>query len=158
VRFGGACDGCAASMLTFHAGVKKAITDACPEITEVILVKSAGGAAKTVHFISPFAADRWLSVGTLQEIPDGGVRALDAGGVGVILCRRGVVVTCFEDSCSHLNLGIAGGTITQDVITCPHHGFRYDLATGACLTAPIASLRAYEVRIAGHNVEIKRPG
>src|SRR5262249_24378051 len=31
VRFIGACDGCAASALTFHAGVKKAIQDACPE-------------------------------------------------------------------------------------------------------------------------------
>ena len=43
VRFLGACDGCAASQLTFVAGVKKAIQDACPEIRHVVEVK--GGLA-----------------------------------------------------------------------------------------------------------------
>ncbi len=47
VRFTGACDGCAASALTFHAGVKKAIEDACPDITEIVQVKGhAGGATR----------------------------------------------------------------------------------------------------------------
>ena len=31
VRFLGACDGCPASALTFHAGVKKAVQEACPK-------------------------------------------------------------------------------------------------------------------------------
>ena len=42
VRFTGACDGCPASQLTFHAGVKKAVEDACPEITEILQVKGTG--------------------------------------------------------------------------------------------------------------------
>jgi nitrite reductase/ring-hydroxylating ferredoxin subunit/Fe-S cluster biogenesis protein NfuA len=156
VRFLGACDGCAASMLTFHAGVKKAVMDACPEITDVIQVKGAGGGAgETVRFVSPFADGNWLPAGTLKEIPDGGIRTLDAGGVDVILFRRGAAVTCFEDTCSHLGLGISTGTITEGVITCPHHGFRYDLATGECLTAPVVRLRARDVRVAGDDVQIK---
>jgi Fe-S cluster biogenesis protein NfuA/nitrite reductase/ring-hydroxylating ferredoxin subunit len=158
VRFLGACDGCAASMLTFHAGVKKAVMDACPEITEVIQVKGAGGAGVTTSFVSPFAGGNWLSAGTFMEIPEGGVRTFDAGGVDVILFRRGATVTCFEDSCSHLSLSIATGAIMEGVITCPHHGFRYDLASGECLTAPVVRLRSHEVRITGDNVEIKLAG
>ena len=41
-----ACDGCPASALTFHAGVKKAVEDACPEITEILQVKGMGGGGK----------------------------------------------------------------------------------------------------------------
>jgi Fe-S cluster biogenesis protein NfuA/nitrite reductase/ring-hydroxylating ferredoxin subunit len=158
VRFLGACDGCAASMLTFHAGVKKAVMDACPEITDVIQVKGMGGGGQTASFVSPFAGGNWLSAGTLQEIPEGGIRTLDLGGVDVILYRCGSTITCFQDACSHLGLGIATGAITEGVITCPHHGFRYDLASGACLTAPVVRLRSHEVRVTDNNVQIKLAG
>lgn len=51
----GACDGCAASALTFHAGIKTAVQQACPEITEIVHVKGLGGTA-TTRFVSPFAS------------------------------------------------------------------------------------------------------
>ncbi|MBO0750990.1 MAG: NifU family protein [Bradyrhizobiaceae bacterium] len=158
VRFLGACDGCAASMLTFHAGVKKAVMDACPEITEVIQIKGTSGTAAAGHVVSPFAGGTWLAAGTLEDIPEGGVRRFGAGGVDVLLFRRGTAVTCFEDACSHLGLGLGGGTIADGVITCPHHGFRYDLATGACLTAPVVRLRSLEVHVSGDKVEIRLAG
>jgi Fe-S cluster biogenesis protein NfuA/nitrite reductase/ring-hydroxylating ferredoxin subunit len=158
VRFLGACDGCAASMLTFHAGVKKAVMDACPEITEVIQVKGAGGAVATASFVSPFAGGGWLPAGTLTEIPEGSIRTLDVGGVDVILFRRGSTVTCFQDACSHLGLGISTGTIRDGIITCPHHGFRYDLATGECLTAPVVRLRSQHVCVTGNRVDVKLAG
>jgi Fe-S cluster biogenesis protein NfuA/nitrite reductase/ring-hydroxylating ferredoxin subunit len=158
VRLLGACHGCAASMLTFHAGVKKAVMDACPEITEVVQVKGAGGAGTTASFVSPFAGDGWLPAGTLQEIPEGGIRTRDVGGVDVVLFRRGSTVTCFQDACSHLGLGISAGPIIDGVITCPHHGFRYDLATGKCLTAPVVRLRSQDVRVIGDRVDIKLTG
>jgi Fe-S cluster biogenesis protein NfuA/nitrite reductase/ring-hydroxylating ferredoxin subunit len=158
VRFLGACDGCAASMLTFHAGVKKAVMDACPEVTEVIQVKGAGGSNGASHFVSPFAAGEWLAAGTLRDIPDDGIRTFAAGGVDVILFRRGALVTCFEDVCSHVGLGISAGTVSDGVITCPHHGFRYDLATGECLTAPVVRLRSHDVRVSDDNVAIRLAG
>ena len=56
VEFAGACDGCASSAMTFEAGIRKAIMDACPEITEVVLGKgrTPGASARPVHFVSPF--------------------------------------------------------------------------------------------------------
>jgi len=61
VRFVGACDGCPASMLTFNAGVKKAIEAHCPEITKIEQIR--GLAAPTdanggVQFVSPFAVNQ----------------------------------------------------------------------------------------------------
>jgi len=55
VQLIGACDGCAASALTFHAGIKAAVQQACPEITEIVHVKGLGGTA-TTHLVSPFAS------------------------------------------------------------------------------------------------------
>ena len=159
VRFTGACDGCAASALTFHAGVKKAVEDACPEITDIIQVKGhAGGANGAVNFISPFALNAsgdWLFAGRLNEIPEGGVCALSLGGEKVLLFRRGPVVACFRNACAHLGLPIDDGDVEDAIITCPHHGFRYDLTSGECLTAPEVQLQPHAVRVIGNRVEVR---
>lgn len=158
VRFVGACDGCPASQLTFHAGVKKAVEDACPEITEVLQVKGSGAVNENaVHFVSPFAnqAGDWLDAGTLSDIPDAGVRSLVVGGEKVLLSRRGTVVTCFQNACAHLGFPIHDGEVEGGIITCPHHGFRYDLASGECLTAPEVQLQSHAVRVTGSKVEVK---
>ncbi len=75
VRFTGACDGCPASALTFHEGVKKAIAEACPEITEIRQVKGQARdrSGDPPNLVSPFSLDRrggWLFASTLAEVPD----------------------------------------------------------------------------------------
>jgi nitrite reductase/ring-hydroxylating ferredoxin subunit len=159
VRFVGACDGCPASQLTFHAGVKKAVEESCPEITDVLQVKGTGaGGGNGVNFVSPFAlhADGdWLDAGTLAEIPQGGVRTLELGGEKVVLSRQGSIVTCFQNACAHLGFPIHDGEVEDGIITCPHHGFRYDLASGECLTAPEVQLQSHAVRVIGVRVEVR---
>jgi nitrite reductase/ring-hydroxylating ferredoxin subunit/Fe-S cluster biogenesis protein NfuA len=161
VRFTGACDGCAASALTFHAGVKKAVQDACPEITEIRQIKGlANGtaAADGVRFVSPFVLDSggaWRPAGRLDEIPEGGLRTLTLDGEKLILHRRGGVVSCMQNACAHLGFPLDDGSIEDGIITCPYHGFRYDLASGECLTAPEVQLQAHAVRVIGDRLEVR---
>jgi nitrite reductase/ring-hydroxylating ferredoxin subunit/Fe-S cluster biogenesis protein NfuA len=159
VRFMGACDGCPASALTFHAGVKKAVQDACPQITEIVQVRGLGsGGEGRVRFISPFALGAegdWISAGTLSRIPEGGMLATQVGAENVLLARQGSIVTCFQNACAHLGFAIDSGDIDNGIITCPHHGFRYDLASGECLTAPEVQLQSHAVRVIGDHVEVR---
>jgi Fe-S cluster biogenesis protein NfuA/nitrite reductase/ring-hydroxylating ferredoxin subunit len=159
VRFKGACDGCPASALTFHAGVKKALQDVCPEITDIVQVKGFGPDAESaVRFISPFALNakgNWIPAGTLSEFADGVVRSMQLGDRKVILWRNGASITCFENACAHLGFPIHDGEVESGIISCPHHGFRYDLATGECLTAPEVQLQPHAVRIVGAAVEVR---
>lgn len=157
VQFIGACDGCSASTLTFTAGVKKAVQDACPEITDVVQVKGRAVGAGA-HFVSPFALTdegEWLAACTLSDIPEDGLHATEVGGAPVVLCRRGNAVVCYQDACAHLGLPIRAGQIEDGVIRCPHHGFRYDLGSGECLTAPEVQLQAHAVRVIGDRVEVR---
>ena len=159
VRVTGACDGCPASTLTFHAGVKKAVQDACPEITEIRQVKGLGGAGESgVNFISPFALNatgNWIAAAKLSGIPDGSVQSLEIAGTKVVLSRQGAAVTCFQNACAHLGLPIADGEVENGIITCAYHGFQYDLASGECLTAPEVQLQAHAVRVIGDRIEVR---
>lgn len=159
VRFIGACDGCPASTLTFHAGIKKAVQDACPEITGIVQVKGLGGGIDNgVRFISPFALNargNWIAAGLLSDIPEGSLRATTIGGEKVLLSRNGASVTCFQDACAHLGFEIHDGEVEGGIITCPHHGFQYDLGSGECLTAPEVQLQPHAVRVIGNRVEVR---
>ena len=161
VRFTGSCDGCPASALTFHAGVKKAVEDACPEITEILQVKGMAAPAangETVRFVSPFAlapGGQWHYAAKLSDIPEGGIKALALDGEKLLLSRRGSIVTCFTNACAHLGLALDDGDVEDGIITCPYHGFRYDLASGECLTAPAVQLQPHAVRVVGARVEVR---
>jgi Fe-S cluster biogenesis protein NfuA/nitrite reductase/ring-hydroxylating ferredoxin subunit len=159
VRFIGACDGCPASALTFHAGVKKAVQDACPEITDITQVKGLGGSEESgVRFVSPFALGdkgNWVAAGLLSDVPEGSVRSTIIGGEKVLLSRNGATVTCFQNACAHLGFPIHDGEIENGIITCPHHGFQYDLSSGECLTAPEVQLQSHAVRVIGPRVEVR---
>ena len=160
VRFTGACDGCPASALTFHAGVKKAVQDACPEITEIISGQGARrlrGAA-CVSSARSLWATRAAGVrgGLLSDIPEGAVRIRRSSAArGVLLSRKAPVVTCFQNACAHLGFPLDDGEIENGIITCPHHGFQYDLASGECLTAPEVQLQSHAVRVIGPRVEVR---
>ena len=158
VRFLGACDGCPASALTFHAGVKKAVQDACPEITEIRQVKGLRGSESGVNFVSPFASGAsgpWMHAGSLSDIPEGGVLATVLGGAKLLLSRQGNVVSCFQNACAHLGLALDEGAVENGIITCPHHAFQYDLASGECLTAPEVQLQSHAVRVIGRRVDVR---
>ncbi len=159
IRFLGACDGCPASQLTFYAGVKKAIQEKVPEITEVKQAKGLGGGGSDgVQFTSPFANygdSEWSIAIALDDIADGETRIVDIDGNSVILTRFENKVSCFKNACAHMGLEMTQGEISETIITCPHHGFKYALESGECITAPEVQLQPHAVRVKGPNIEVR---
>ena len=47
------------------------------------------------------------------------------------------------------------GEIGEAIITCPHHGFKYALESGECITAPEVQLQPHAVRVKGSNIEVR---
>jgi nitrite reductase/ring-hydroxylating ferredoxin subunit/Fe-S cluster biogenesis protein NfuA len=156
VRLVGNCDHCPSSTLTFVAGVRHAIEEACPEIREVRQAKGTSGTRGSIDFVSPFAPGGWHFATTLESIPENGAKALTVDDEPFVLARAGRSVTCYRDACAHLGLPISNGTVSAGRITCPHHGFTYDLASGECLTVPEVQLAPIAVRLVGDRVEILR--
>lgn len=159
VRFIGACDSCPASALTFHAGVKKAIQEHCPAITKIVQVKGIAHAQSDgVRFISPFSVPEggtWLPVCTLAEIPPAGALFTRVGTQPVIVSHTDAGVQCFQNACAHMGWPLDNGAIADGILTCPSHGFRYDLRSGECLTAPEVQLEVHAVRVIGDRVEVR---
>lgn len=162
IRLVGACDGCPASGLTLTEGIEKAIREYCPEITTINTLKghaSPPGSTDTmVSFVSPFALrgeTGWQYAAELADIPECGVKAVQMAGRSLLLSRQHDQVSCFENACAHMGQPLDKGAVADGILTCPHHGFRYDLASGECLTAPEVQLVPHAVRVRGAIVEVR---
>lgn len=162
IRLMGTCDGCPSSELTITEGIEKAIRERCPEIVTIKKmsgrVPNAGLSGTPVAFVSPFGMSRdagWHHVGELSEIPDGGIKVVEVGGQSLLLSRQNFRVTSFENACAHMGMPLEMGTVADGILTCPYHGFRYDLSSGECLTAPEVQLVPHPVRVVGMKVEVK---
>jgi Fe-S cluster biogenesis protein NfuA/nitrite reductase/ring-hydroxylating ferredoxin subunit len=170
VRLIGACSHCPASSLTLSQGVEEAIKRYCPEIQRVIATESSSHSPQSSGMNSPFAPDwvsDWLEVTSLAEVPQGRLLAMKLAGKSLLLTRLGETVVCYHNACSHLGVPLDGGELHQEmhqeghepggqtILTCPYHGFRYCLTTGACLTSPETPLQSYPVEVRAGQVFVK---
>ena len=72
----------------------------------------------------------------LAALPDGGVELVVAGGLDVALFRRGDEIFALGNECAHKGGNLCDGRVEGDIVTCPLHGWEFDLRSGVCMTIP----------------------
>lgn len=91
------------------------------------------------------------------EIAAGGRKAILLDDVPALLLRIGDDYYAIEDVCTHDGQPLTDGPVHDCQITCPRHGARFDLKTGAALcmpaTEPVQTF-AVDVRDDGVYVEV----
>ena len=58
--------------------------------------------------------------------------------------------------CPHEDVRLAGGYLEDGCLTCPGHGYTFDLRTGACSHDASLVLRRYRVSVEGDDVWVER--
>jgi cytochrome P450/nitrite reductase/ring-hydroxylating ferredoxin subunit len=89
----------------------------------------------------------WYDVGPADDLPDGALRQVEAGGRAVCVARLEDEWVAFDDTCTHEECSLAGGELDGTVVVCPCHGSEFDVRTGDVLTPPaLEPLPIYEAR------------
>jgi nitrite reductase/ring-hydroxylating ferredoxin subunit len=92
----------------------------------------------------------------LAEIPNWGKKVVEVGGVQILLVNvKGEIFAC-ENECPHQGSPLQGGIIKEGpTLSCPRHGFRFNLRTGACSDSPGYTLKTYPLQVNGEDVMIQ---
>lgn len=59
-----------------------------------------------------------------------------------------------EVACKHQNADLTQGRVDGDEVTCPRHGWVYNIRTGHCLTHNSAKLRRHDLKIEGDDIYV----
>ena len=95
---------------------------------------------------------------SLEEVPSGGCKLAEVNGTRVVLVRVGERVYACADACSHRGSPLSLGKLAGARLTCPWHGWLYDVRTGQCLLpARGAAIATYTVRVAGGDIWVEVP-
>ncbi len=104
--------------------------------------------------------DSFVPVLDASELEGEELRQVTVDGVPVLLARsRSGEVCALASVCTHLGGPLAEGSRDGDTVTCPWHGSRFDLHTGAVLEGPaVFAQPRIEAREREGKIEIGVPG
>jgi nitrite reductase/ring-hydroxylating ferredoxin subunit/uncharacterized membrane protein len=101
--------------------------------------------------------EEWTALVDADQVPEGRPVGADVEGVRLLLVLDGGEVRALDARCTHRGGPLDEGEIRDGCVTCPWHGSRFELATGDVVQGPATQPQpAYEVRIAGGRVEVRR--
>ena len=87
-------------------------------------------------------------------------------GKGIIVVVNGTRVALFncdgvfyaiKNTCPHMGGDLGEGLLAGDIVTCPWHGWRFNVKTGKNPEAEVVAVRTFEVRVEGEDVLIGVP-
>ena len=103
----------------------------------------------------------WVEVPGARDLPDGRGLLVEAGEERIAVFRVGDVFYAVDDVCPHRTGPLSEGTLEFTrrgvLVTCPFHGWQFDLATGACATSRGRFVRTWPVRADASGVRVLLP-
>ena len=95
------------------------------------------------------------AVARLDEIAPGSLACVRVGEQEVALARVGDEVYAVDGHCIHLQGPLCEGRLDGYVLTCPWHGWQYDVRTGENEFDRAIKLRTYEVEVADGEIRVR---
>lgn len=100
----------------------------------------------------------FVTVARVGEIPAGACKVVRMDDVPVAVFHVDGAYHALEDVCTHDGGPLAEGVLEGCEIECPRHGARFDVRTGAVLSAPaFTPVPTFEVRVVNDEIQVEWP-
>lgn len=100
---------------------------------------------------------QWHKVATLGDVPTGAERELTVGGRIVALFNVDGVFYAMDGICPHAGGPLGEGALSGCVVTCPWHGWQFDVTTGRHALTPRIEQTRFAVKIEANDVWVEIP-
>jgi nitrite reductase/ring-hydroxylating ferredoxin subunit len=98
----------------------------------------------------------YIKVATTSELAPGQAKRVEAQGKRIALFNVGGSYHAVDDTCTHRGGPLSEGQVDGNVVTCPWHGAKFNITTGAVLGPPArAGVASFRIRVSGSDVEVE---
>lgn len=91
--------------------------------------------------------------GTTDVQPGSGIVA-EVNGKTLAIFNVDGTFHAIDNTCVHRGGPLGEGELAGNVVTCPWHGWEYDVTTGGCVNNPAATVERYQVKVEGADVKV----
>jgi nitrite reductase (NADH) small subunit len=102
------------------------------------------------------AAAEFETVARADEIPPGSLAIVHAGEDVIVIANVDGEFYAVQNECLHLHGPLGDGRLEGGVLSCPWHGWQYDVRTGRNEFDHAIRLRTFDVRVEDGDVKVAR--
>ena len=93
-------------------------------------------------------------VAKTSEIPAGSGKVVEVGGKAIALFNAEGSFYAIDNTCKHRGGPLGEGSLSGTTVTCPWHGWEYDVTSGACSMDDSIKVQKYDVKVDGDDLLI----
>lgn len=96
-----------------------------------------------------------VKVASVNDLKDGEGKTVQANGKTIALFKQDGKFHAIDNTCKHQGGPLGEGSLEGNVVTCPWHGWQYDISSGESKTAPGIKVIPYKVEVQGDDVMVE---
>ena len=96
-----------------------------------------------------------VRVAKAADVPIGEARVVDTAGKPIALVNTDGTFYAVDNTCLHRGGPVGEGELDGTVLTCPWHGWRWEVTTGANTNNPAIKLACYPVTVENGEVYVE---
>ncbi|NTV49043.1 MAG: Rieske (2Fe-2S) protein [Geobacteraceae bacterium] len=94
------------------------------------------------------------SVAKVSEVPNFGKKVVSISGREILLVNVKGTVYALENECPHQGSPLNAAVVKDGYISCPRHGYRFNLTDGRCAEHPEFVLATFPVQLIGDEITV----
>jgi nitrite reductase/ring-hydroxylating ferredoxin subunit len=94
-------------------------------------------------------------VASVNDLRDGECRVVAVNSEEIALFRIDGRFFATTNSCAHRGGPLGEGFLEGSVVTCPWHGWKFDVTTGVSANMPSVKVQTYRVHLQGNDVMVE---
>jgi len=102
---------------------------------------------------------RFITVAQLCEFDPGMCRSVELRDIGLAIFNVNGEIFALDNTCPHAGGPLGEGALEQEVVTCPWHGWKFNVRTGQRLKNPSQewAVQRYQVRVVDGDIQVLVP-
>ncbi len=100
---------------------------------------------------------RLVKIGTTDEIGPGQKKLVEADGWELLVCNAFGSYYAISPICPHEEGPLQDGSLVGEIVTCPVHGYDFNVRTGECQFDSDLGVATYSVKIQGEDLYVELP-
>ncbi|MCI0484550.1 MAG: Rieske 2Fe-2S domain-containing protein [candidate division NC10 bacterium] len=100
---------------------------------------------------------RKIKVAQVSDVAPGEGKIVQADGEQIALFNVGGRFYAIHNTCLHRGGPLGEGALDEATVTCPWHGWQYDVTSGTNVRNPAANVASFNVKVEGADVLVELP-
>jgi nitrite reductase/ring-hydroxylating ferredoxin subunit len=96
----------------------------------------------------------FVTVARVEDVPPGTITHVRAGDEEIAVANVDNEFFATQGHCLHLKGPLGHGELHEHVLSCPWHGWQYDVRTGLNEFDHAIQLRTFDVRVADSEIQV----